>query len=315
MADFDLDVQVIDAATRRGIPGLRVEAWDLDTKFHDLLGVETTNLRGEARFRFDELRFGDFAPDRFPDVFFRVYRGEQELKSTQGQPMMNLPAGRHRVLIEIDNVVSAPAPRKPDRISGRQALSVIGFVRKSDFRGAGGEVIDKGKAGFSVFADLIRSGLSEISLEPIQGPKLGTRSVVGQDVVTARRNLEGQQVEIVEVKQYEPAFSGDFAKVLVDTPGSLKPGDRVNVYEQDGKVKYYTIVRDDQDQKKDAAGDEKSVELRQEVAELKTELKSAREDSAAKHAEIKALKAQLSALSEAQGRLAAQVDEMKRAPR
>lgn len=315
MADYVLDVLVIDAATQRGIAGLRVEAWDRDTKFHDLLGVETTNLRGEARFRFDELRFGDFAPDSRPDVFFRIYRGEQELKSTQGEPMMNLSAGTHRVVLELSDVASAPVERKPDRVSGKQALATINFVRKSDFKGAGGEVRDKGKAGFTVLGDLLKSGLNEISLQPIKGPELSTRSVVGQDTVTAQRNLEGQQVQVAEVKQYEPAFSGDFAKVLVNTPATLKPGDRVNVYEQDGKVKYYTIVRDTGDQQA-AAGDATSGELHAEVAALKTELASARQESAAKTSELDSLRAQVRELSDAQTRLSAQIDEVKRsAPR
>src|SRR6266851_9626345 len=85
--------RVIDRASRQGVQGLRVEGWDRDTKFHDMLGSAVTDSNGAFSFTFDSTYFGDYGGDYAPDVFFKVYLGDRVIKNTFDTPMMNQPAG------------------------------------------------------------------------------------------------------------------------------------------------------------------------------------------------------------------------------
>lgn len=62
--NFTITGHIIDRQTDRGIPGLRIEAWDKDLFF-----------------------------DRKPDIFFKVYKGNTLVKSTEGSVLWNVSAG------------------------------------------------------------------------------------------------------------------------------------------------------------------------------------------------------------------------------
>lgn len=318
MADiYELSVVVLDAATQRGIPGLRIQAWDKDTKYHDLLGVETTDLRGSVHFRFDSLYFGDFAPDHHPDVFFRIYRGEQLLKTTEDAPHMNLKPGHHSMVVVIEQPSATPVERKPDRVTASQALTAVEFCRKSDFKGIGNEVVDKGRSAVDVLGDLMLAGLGELSFEPLRGPEVRTRSVVGQDVGTARTHLDTHRVEVVAVEPYDPGRGGQSVKLLTDTPATLKPGDRVRLFEQNGQVKYYTVERQREQPAIDPGQPPGSIAvepdyqaLQSEVSTLQRELAASREESAEKTQQLTALRTDVTALREANEDMQKRIQEL-----
>jgi hypothetical protein len=66
---FRISGRVIDRKTRRGIAGLRVEAWDKDLIFHDLIGSAVTDAQGAFRIEFDESYFKEIFLDRLPVCF------------------------------------------------------------------------------------------------------------------------------------------------------------------------------------------------------------------------------------------------------
>ena len=99
--NYRLFGRVVERTRRSGIPGVTVEAWDRDTRFHDMLGSVVTGADGAFSIAFDDDYFGDFAPDRSPDVFFKVLRDGKVLLTTFDKPMMNLRDGGTQVTLEI----------------------------------------------------------------------------------------------------------------------------------------------------------------------------------------------------------------------
>ena len=101
---FRISGRVIDRKTRRGIAGLRVEAWDKDLIFHDLVGSAVTDAEGAFRIEFDESYFKGIFLDRLPDLFFKVFREDTLLRSTEASVLWNVPAGETEIIIEVDMV-------------------------------------------------------------------------------------------------------------------------------------------------------------------------------------------------------------------
>jgi len=93
---------VVDRTTKHGIKGLRVEAWDKDFFVSDLVGSTTTSEDGTFQIQFDESYFKELFLDRRPDLFFKVYKKDELLKSTEDSVLWNVAAGETQVTIEID---------------------------------------------------------------------------------------------------------------------------------------------------------------------------------------------------------------------
>lgn len=100
---FRIVGRVLNLVTGRGVPGLRVEAWDRDARIHDHLGVASTDVEGGFVISFDERAFFDAnSNDTLPDVFFKIYYGRNLIKTTQDEPIMNMPRGEYRVELKIE---------------------------------------------------------------------------------------------------------------------------------------------------------------------------------------------------------------------
>lgn len=314
--------RVLDSQTESGVPNLRVEAWDKDTKYHDMLGIETTDARGRFQMAFDEFYFGDFAPDRMPDLFFKVFLGRKLIKSTEGEVMWNVAPGDTDVTIEVD--MPQPPPARRDRVKVGQVMQGVDFVRRSDFRGIGREARDRTSVFGGVLGDMVRT---RFAAGPLKAPDTRARDVVGQDVSTAEANLARQQVEVNEVRSYQPGLDTQSVKSLGAFPFRLKPGQKVDLYTDDqGKIRYYSVARkpaavaaadiarvdsDIESVKADLAGIKASPQegdnelartitamkaQQTEVERLKHDLQTVREESAAKDQEIAALREELTTL-------------------
>lgn len=63
---------VVEAESRRPLPGLRVRAFDKDLFRDDDLGEALTDAAGRFEIRFTEAQFRDFT-ETAPDLYLRIY--------------------------------------------------------------------------------------------------------------------------------------------------------------------------------------------------------------------------------------------------
>jgi len=107
---FHILGQVIDRSTNLGIPGRKIEAWDKDVKYSDLLGVEKTDSTGKFEIKFDDSYYADALKDKLPDLFFKVFDGEKLILSTEDDYIKNLKPGKFKVTLE-EGIEMVATPR------------------------------------------------------------------------------------------------------------------------------------------------------------------------------------------------------------
>ena len=103
MEIFCISGYVIDQKTRQGLAALRVEVWDKDLIFNDLVGSSVTDEQGAFQITFDESYFRELFLDRLPDLFFKVFHQDKLIKSTKDSVLWNVAAGNTQITVEIED--------------------------------------------------------------------------------------------------------------------------------------------------------------------------------------------------------------------
>jgi len=267
MAEFEIIGTVVERGTRTGVQGLRVEAWDRDTRFHDLLGCATTDGAGQFRIRFTDEYFGDYGGDRTPDIFYRVYRDDTLILSTQDRPSENQQPGRIIVTLEVEPLVEPQV--RADRVDAETAIKALTFVRESDFRGVQRDVAGRVRMAGTTFGKMAAAGFRAWDWAPLRSDDVSHTDVVDQDTQTVQARLAGQNIEVDHVEAYDPKLNRRGGRMLTTVPPRLESGDRLILYEEAGRVKYYATVRDEPA----ATIDQVEVQrLSREVAAVRTDV-------------------------------------------
>lgn len=294
--------QVIDRDTNEGVAKLSVEAWDTNTQRAQApLGKAATDDNGRFSITLDlkKLQY-----EQAPDLFFKVFLNEQLVDSTESSVLWNANT-QESVTIRIRTTRTRPEGK--DRLSTTQVFKGVDFFQKSDFKGVFTEF--KGKAGTSLgfIVDIFKNAIPNLDLEPLQVTGVKHDDVINQDVNAARLNLASKNVSVKEVVPYQPGLNKASLQNITSLPLTLKAGEEVRLYEEDGKVKYYSVVKGGTTGTAggatggtgatDAAGGAVSVS---QLNSLQMALDSARQDAAKKDETINALKLQVEALQKQQ---------------
>ena len=99
---FRITGRVIDRTVRQGVSNLRVEGWDKDLICNDMVGSATTDEQGTFVIEFTSAYFKELFLDRQPDLFFKVFRANELIKSTEDSVLWNVAVGVSEVVIELD---------------------------------------------------------------------------------------------------------------------------------------------------------------------------------------------------------------------
>lgn len=129
---FCITGRVIDSTTQQGVAGLRVGAWDKEMICDDLVSSTVTDEQGAFQMEFTDSHFKELCQDRQPDLFFKVFRENELIKSTEDSVLWNIATGNTEVVIEVD----IPAAGKPE-----DTFVVRGNVRDADGSLLGGVVV------------------------------------------------------------------------------------------------------------------------------------------------------------------------------
>jgi hypothetical protein len=129
---FRINGRVIDSRNRRGLEGVRVEAWDKDPFFSDLVEETTTDERGAFRIDFDATYFKEWFLDRRPDLFFKVFRGERPMRVIEPGVLRNIEAGDRSVTVVVEPPIApehVPAFRVSGQVVDRTTRNGVPWVR------------------------------------------------------------------------------------------------------------------------------------------------------------------------------------------
>jgi hypothetical protein len=120
---IDISGRAIHRKTRQGIPDLRVEAWDKDLVFDDLVGTAVTDEEGAFQIEFTESHYRECFLDRSPDLFFKVFnQNNEQIASTEDSVLWNIESENIEVVIEVD----IPVPETVER------FVVKGQIQRAD---------------------------------------------------------------------------------------------------------------------------------------------------------------------------------------
>ena len=275
---YSITGSVVDKNTNQGIPNLKVEAWDLRQDQQGSLGSSYADENGHFILCLD---LKDANRKEPPTFYFKVYRDSELLDSTEDTVVLK-PGDDKEVLIELNLAMDSPLGK--DRLSAQQFLTGVDFLTKSDFRGIFTETKRKAGTRIGFLADMIINTVSSKDLKPITVGDTRGQELINQPVAGVRQKLDSEEITVNEVLPYSPQLNKESFMTLTEATPRLEKGQKINLYEENGKVRYYSVVKEKELANMDVS--ELTKMHKDELVKIQAELNSTRESTAKKDAEI-----------------------------
>jgi hypothetical protein len=241
---FHISGRVINRKSRQGIPNLRVEVWDKDLIFNDLVVNVVTDKQGNFQIEFTEDRFQECFGDRQPDLFFKVFNQNEQICSTEDSVLWNVEAGETEITIEVDVKLPEPEP------NGEQPKSFVvkGTVRQADgslFIGAIVKAFDKDLRSEQLLGEKLtnQDGYYEITYTRAQFQRAEKNSAdlivrvfnrAGELQVASPIIFNAQPVEIVDLTGgSDPQKLPEYEQIIADLRPLLGNQSIANLREDD----------------------------------------------------------------------------------
>jgi hypothetical protein len=232
---------VTDTQTKKGLSGLRVEVWNSPAAQHAVLGSAVTDAQGQ----FDIASVADVPQEPaggstgVVPATLRVFQGTQSLAISGQADIPDLFKFKGPAVLQVHP--DQPQTELKDHVTVEQVLQGLDFLRQSDFKGLFSEGRTRARSVGSLVTASLTAAARKFVLKPVKPSQVRNSDVVNQDSNTAKRRLDQQQIKVASVQQYQPGLGtlGDVTSV----GATLKPGDTVDLFEENGIVKSYRIQR------------------------------------------------------------------------
>ncbi len=289
--------QVLDAQTNTGVTGVIVEISDKSMRLQRVLATSDTDVHGRFSTVLDMQQLGFDGP---LELAFTVLKEGKPFTSTNNSVIWNTQT-EDDVTIYIRQQIRADRPIGKDRVNAIQVFRGARFVQQSDFKGVYNQTKGRVSMPFGFITDMLGNAFKNADIAPVRvNPATDTRTLYGQDVAAATTNLQAQQVGVNQVLPYDPTFNSDSFKVLTSAPINVAAGQKVNLYQENGKVKYYTIVQNATVQppagQSPTGAPQVNLVTQQQFASLNDQLAVTKQEAVAKDAMIVQLKVQMEVL-------------------
>jgi len=122
---------VVSERDGQGVAYLEVEAWDKDMLIDNFVGSAKTSKTGRFTIKFDSSYYKELCFDRKPYIFFKVYKEQELIHSTEDSVLWNVSNPDIRITIS----VALPYPVAVEDISFY--MDNDWFTRKGEKKGSG----------------------------------------------------------------------------------------------------------------------------------------------------------------------------------
>ena len=228
---------VIDVQTNQGVVNLHVEAWSVDQENRSTGSAETAE---GGRFIICMDLIGQRL-ERPPSLYFKVYQNGELIENTENSVVLR-DGSNDDVIISIN--LPSERPVGKDRLTASQAFRAADFLQMSDFKGVFNDAKAKAGSRFSLITDMITNTFTKLDIAPLRVGTTREKDVLNLPVKDATEKLAGANVTVHEVLPYNPRVNTESISNISAFPINLQAGQKVNLYEQDGNVKYYSIVKE-----------------------------------------------------------------------